>query len=132
MSAALVRRWFQEVWNERRSAAIDSMFAPEGIGRGLPGEPRGPEGFKTFHATFLELFPDLRIVVEDVVEGPPDAEGVVTCAVRFTAHGTHAPTKRRGSFEAMCFARWRDGRIVEAWNVCDFFGLQQQLGCAPF
>ncbi|MCO5165597.1 MAG: ester cyclase [Planctomycetes bacterium] len=132
MSAALTRRWFQEVWNERREATIDALFAADGVGYGLPGQPRGPEGFRVFWRDFLRLFPDLQLEVHDAVESPPDAEGTVTVASRFTARGTHAPTGRAASFPAMCFARWREGKITEAWNVVDFFGLQEQLGAPPF
>jgi predicted ester cyclase len=132
MSAALVRRWFKEVWNERRPETIDELFARDGIAHGLPGEPRGPAGFRAFQAAFLTGFPELTIEVDETLEGPPDARGVVTVAARFTAHVLHGPTGRRGTFESMCFSRWHRGQIAEAWNVCDFFGLEQQLGCAPF
>ena len=62
----------------------------------------------------------------------PDAGGVVTVATRFRASGTHAPSKKPGSFACMSFTRRRTGQCVEAWDVCDFFGLQAQLGCSPF
>jgi hypothetical protein len=32
---ALVRRWFEEVWNKWRAEAIDEMFAADGIAHGL-------------------------------------------------------------------------------------------------
>lgn len=32
---ALVRRWFEELWNKGRAEAIDQMFAPDGIAHGL-------------------------------------------------------------------------------------------------
>lgn len=131
MSAALVRRWFREVWNERRVETIDALFAADGIAHGLPGDPRGAAGFRAFHAAFLATFPELTIEVDDVFEGPAEG-GVVPVAVRFTAHVLHGASGRRGSFECMCLSRWRRGQIAEAWNVCDFFGLQQQLGVPPF
>ena len=34
---AVMRRWFNEVWNEGREAAIDEMFAPDGVAYGLVG-----------------------------------------------------------------------------------------------
>src|SRR5439155_750319 len=45
---ALMRRWFEEVWNEGRAEAIPDMFADEGIAHGLSDDPlnplRGPAG----------------------------------------------------------------------------------------
>ena len=32
---ALVRRWFEEVWNKGREEAIDEMFAEDGVAHGL-------------------------------------------------------------------------------------------------
>jgi hypothetical protein len=31
----------------------------------------------------------------------------------------------------MDFVRYRDGKVVEPWNVIDQLGLMQQLGVAP-
>ena len=43
---ALVRRWFEAVWNKGRADAIPEMFAEDGIAHGLSDEPanhlRGP------------------------------------------------------------------------------------------
>jgi steroid delta-isomerase-like uncharacterized protein len=126
---ALVERWFEEVWNNGRSEVIDEMFAPDGVAHGLGDDRRGPEGFKLFHASFRQAFPNVRVEVEDVI-----AEGDKV-AYRLTATGTHsgdglgfAPTGRPVRFEAMGFARIVDGKIVEGWNVLDQLGMMTQLG----
>ena len=68
---ALVRRWFEEVWNKGRAEAIEEMFAPDGIAHGLSDDTenplRGPAGFKPFHDTFRGAFPDIEVVVEDMI-----------------------------------------------------------------
>lgn len=81
---ALVRRWFEEVWNKGRADAIDEMFAADGIAHGLAddsGSPlRGTDGFRVFHQKFRSAFPDLVVTVEDAI-----AEGdtvVARCRVR--------------------------------------------------
>ncbi|HEX5601358.1 MAG TPA: ester cyclase, partial [Pyrinomonadaceae bacterium] len=80
----LVRRWFEEVWNNGRVEAIDEMFDENGIAHGLSDDHenpiRGPQGFRPFHTVFREAFPNMMIVVEDVV-----AEGdkvAARCSVR--------------------------------------------------
>jgi steroid delta-isomerase-like uncharacterized protein len=133
---ALVRRWFEEVWNKGRVEAIDELFAPDGIAHGLAGADgaplRGPEGFKPFFHAFKGAFPDIEVVVEDVI-----AEGdkvAARCTVR-AKHQGHtlgfAATQRPIEIDGICIARWRDGQIVEAWNNFDFMTMYQQLGIVP-
>ncbi len=130
---ALVRRWFEEVWNKGRAEAIDELFAEDGTAHGLAGETgeplRGPANFRVFHRTFREAFPDIEVVVEDVItEGDKLA---ARCSVR----GSHqsdtlgfAATGRPVEFTGMTIARISDGKIVEAWNNFDFMTMFQQLG----
>lgn len=129
---ALVRRWFEEVWNNGRAEAIDEMFAEDGVAHGLAGDAaplRGAAGFKPFFHSFREAFPDIEVVVEDVI-----AEGdklAARCFVR-ASHGGDTlgfrATGRPIEITGMTFARVRDGKIVEAWNNFDFMALFQQLG----
>ena len=132
----LVRRWFEEVWNKGRVEAIDEMFAPDGLAHGLGGADgaplRGPDGFKPFFHTFKEAFPDIEVVVEDVI-----AEGdkvAARCTVRAKHQGDtlgFAATERPIEIGGICIARSRNGQIVEAWNHFDFLAMYQQLGVAP-
>jgi steroid delta-isomerase-like uncharacterized protein len=84
----LIRRWFEEVWNNGRADAIDEMFAEEGLAHGLSdvsgNSPlRGPAAFREFHKGFREAFPDIIVTVEDTI-----AEGDQVAA-RCTARGQH-------------------------------------------
>jgi hypothetical protein len=64
---ALVRRWFEEVWNKGRADAIPELLAEDGIVHGLSEDAsqplRGPAGFLPFHTQFREAFPDIQVVV---------------------------------------------------------------------
>ena len=132
-NAALVRRWFEEVWNKGRADAIDEMFDEEGVAHGLADEGgaplRGPANFRAFHRQFREAFPGVEVVVDDAI-----TEGD-RVAARCTVRGRHdgdslgfAATKQPVEFTGMTFARVRDGKIVEAWNNFDFMSMFQQLG----
>jgi steroid delta-isomerase-like uncharacterized protein len=132
-NAALMQRWFEEVWNKGREEAIDEMFADEGVANGLvddSGQPlRGPAGFKPFFRRFREAFPEIEVVVEDTV-----SEGDKVAA-RCTVRGTHrgdslglAATNKPVEFTGICIARVRHGKIVEAWNNFDFMTMFQQIG----
>jgi steroid delta-isomerase-like uncharacterized protein len=130
-----VRRWFQEVWNNRRESAIDEMFAADGKSHHLPqpgGVLIGPGGFKVLHKNFCGAFPDLHIAVEDVI-----AEGnrVAACWMAKMTHlGGHlgvAATGKRVELPGSSFVVIQDGKISEAWNFIDMGHLYSQLGIPP-
>jgi steroid delta-isomerase-like uncharacterized protein len=130
---AFIRRWFTEVWNEGREAAIDEMFAEDGVAYGLSDEAgaplRGASGFKPFFRNFRGAFPDIEVSVEDTI-----AEGdrvAARCIVRATHAGDNlgfAATGKTVEITGIAIVRVRDGRIVEAWNNFDFMSMFQQLG----
>ena len=130
---ALVRRWFEEVWNQGRSDAIEELLAPGCIVHGLSEDAesplRGSEDFKPFHATFRGAFPDIEVVVEDII-----AEGdlvAVRCVVRGRHTGDHlgcAASNTAVTFTGMAMARITDSKIVEAWNNFDFLRMNKQIG----
>jgi steroid delta-isomerase-like uncharacterized protein len=130
---ALLRRWFDEVWNKGRADAIDEMFGDDGIVHGLSEDPesplKGPAGFKPFHDTFRGAFPDVEVVVEDMI-----AEGdkvAARCSVRAKHSGDHLGIAASGApvdFTGIAIVRVRDGKIVEAWNNFDFMTMNKQIG----
>jgi predicted ester cyclase len=131
----LSRRWFEEVWNQKRNATIDELMAPEAIAHGLSpgtGGPRnGPAAFRVFWNQFCGAFPDIHIDVEDLVA----EDDKVATRIRFT--GTHQghelgapPTDKRVSGTGITICRWRDGQIVEGWNEFDALGIFLATGVA--
>lgn len=126
---ALVRRWFQEVWNDGRAAAIDEMLATSAVIHGLGPAPFDVAGFKTFHTAYRNAFPDVTIQVDHIV-----AEGDIV-AVHWSGAGTHQgnglgfpATGRHANFKGMLFVRVERGRLVEGWNIFDQLGMLIQLG----
>ena len=130
---ALIRRWFEEVWNKGRVEAIAEMFAADGVAHGLSDEPgktmKGPDDFMPFHSIFRGAFPDIEVVVEDTI-----AEGdlvAARCSVRGRHTGDHlgvAASNAPVKFTGMAIVRIRDGKIVEAWNNFDFLAMNKQIG----
>jgi steroid delta-isomerase-like uncharacterized protein len=127
---ALVRRWFEEVWNKGRASAIDELLAPDAVIHGLgPADLHGPAGFKRFHTAYREAFPDLKVQIEDIV-----AEGDIV-AIRWSGTATHqggglgfAATNRPVRVRGMGFARAQNGKLLEGWNNFDELGILAQLG----
>jgi steroid delta-isomerase-like uncharacterized protein len=127
---ALMRQWFQEVWNERREEAIDRLMAPDTRVHGLADAViSGPAGFKPFYRTLCAAFEDLKIeVVQTVVEGDRVA---ALCRVTARHVGDALGGKATGNtvdFWGTTIVRVRDERIVEGWNTFDFLTMYQQLG----
>lgn len=130
---ALVRRWFEEVWNKGRAEAIGEMLAADGVVHGLSDDPnnplRGPDDFRPFHTTFRGAFPNVNVVVEDLV-----AEGdkvAVRCSVRGKHTGDHlgiAASNVPVEFDGIAIVRIEDGKITEAWNNFDFLKMNKQIG----
>lgn len=130
---ALVRRWFEEVWNKGRAEAIDEMFAADGIAHGLSDDAenplRGPTDFKPFHERFRGAFPDIEVVVEDMIA--EDDKVAARCSVRGKHTGDHlgvAASNAPVDFTGVSIVRIKDGKIIEAWNNFDFMRMNQQIG----
>jgi steroid delta-isomerase-like uncharacterized protein len=129
----LIRRWFEEVWNQGRADAIDEMFDENGVAHGLSDDPanpiKGPTAFRPFHNLFREAFPNMMIVVEDVIA--EDDKVAARCSVRAQHEGDFlgkAATQSPVDFTGIAIVRIYNGKIVEAWNNFDFMTLHKQVG----
>ncbi len=127
-NVALARRWFEEVWNQRRTETVHELVPPESVCHTDLGEMVGPQPFLAFHAQLLQALPDLKIVVEEAVG---DGNSV---AVRWLASGTHTgvfqgkpPTGTLVRFGGTTWIHYRDAKMVEGWDCWNITGLAQQL-----
>jgi steroid delta-isomerase-like uncharacterized protein len=131
-NAAIVRRWFEEVWNQGREAAIDELMAPDAPIHGIAGPDqvhRGPAAFKPFWAQLRAALPDIRFTMDDVIS---QGDRV---AARWTARMTHTgdqlgvvATHKQLCITGMVFARIKDGKLVEGWNSWDQLTFTRELG----
>jgi steroid delta-isomerase-like uncharacterized protein len=131
-SAAVVQRWFQ-AFNDGDLQAAAAARADDFVAHvpGLP-DPLDGDGWRGFIATFLGGFPDLQLIVEDMVAAGDRV------AVRWTFQGTHRgeflgvpPTGKRVTMSAVEINRVAAGKVAEHWVQLDQLGLLQQLGAAP-
>jgi steroid delta-isomerase-like uncharacterized protein len=126
---ALVRRYYEELWNRWDFALADDMIGESVVFRGSLGVcVQGREGFRDYMRTVRRAFPDFHNrVVELIAEG----DRVVA---RLTYAGTHqgelfgiGATGRRVSYVGVAIFRIADGCIVEGWVLGDVHGLVHQL-----
>lgn len=133
---AVVRRIYEEVFNQGNLALVDELFAPDFVDHfadPLPFQPTTtPEAVRWFAGFVRDAFPDLKVTVDDmIVEGDQ-------LAARATWRGTHQhqfgyipPTGKRITMESVDMARVVDGRITEHWGGWNFESILRQLGALP-
>ena len=130
---ALVRRYVEEVLNQRNLAVVDELFASTFVDHdsSMP-EARGPSGIKRMAAMVHASFPDLHFKIEDMI-----AEGDKV-VYRYSVRGTHqkdfmgiAATGKQISFTGIHIYRVGDGKLQEEWENSDTLRLMRQLGVIP-
>ena len=131
--AATMRRTY-ELISAGDVAGFGDLVADDFVDhQGQPGYPPTKEGTLDFFQALARTFPDLSMVVEDLL-----AEGDRTVArVRMT--GTHQgadlgipPTGAAVDVQLIDIMRFdAAGRVREHWGVADMLSLMQQLGVVP-
>ena len=86
----LVRRMYEEAWNQGKLEVIDELCALDYIGVGPYGGEHGPDAVKRGVANRRSAFPDIHVTIEDIIS----AEDKVVA--RLTLRGTH-----RGEFQGI-------------------------------
>jgi predicted ester cyclase len=128
----LMRRWFQEVWNERNTQTIHDLVAPNAvtIGQIEDGQPlRGPAEFAAFAERILGAFSGIHFVVEDAF-GAGD-KVVARWSATMTHSGDHLgmpATGKQVRLTGISVVRVSGNQFVEGWDSWDQLGLMKQLG----
>ena len=119
----VVANFFEVVWNQKKVEAIPHLFVgrASGVHPDNQEEPLAAEGFAEGWRLFHDHIGSLQVELIDCVE--LGTKG----AARYRLTGTHRATGRPVSFEGAGFFNCSVGRIVDAWNLLDFFGLAQQV-----
>ena len=131
-NAALVLRWFEEGWNQRRAEMLDELIMPESVLHSDDGPIHGPDQFRERHyAPFLAAFPDLRLEVEGIIAHGDEV------VVRWHATGTHGgdalgfPATNRGvTFRGITWIQVRDDIFVRGWQTSNIPEVVRELSVA--
>jgi predicted ester cyclase len=129
---AVIRRFVEEVQNEKNWDVYDELNDPEFFNHSAPPGMTNREGSKHYLAGFLDAFPGCRFTIDDMIA---EGDQVVT---KKTFRGTHTgefagipPTGREVTLQFVDIMRVRDGRIIEHWLTMDQLSFMQQLGVIP-
>ena len=135
---AIVRRFFDEAWNQNRVATLDEYISTDNIHHGVSHTgPRGPDDTRQMMKRWRAAFPDVQYHIEVLV-----AEDDLVAA-RTTMTATHTEVVSSGfgsriqpptgkSFRAteMFIFRIEGGKVVELWATYDRLSVLEQLGAA--
>lgn len=75
-NAAIARRFFREVWREGGAATVQALLARDIVGWVEGCDVNSSEDFKQARRQLLEVFPDMPVTVEDVVEQDDDSRNL--------------------------------------------------------
>lgn len=104
-----VGRRMYEAFNTHDFGAAETIFSADFVSH--PLGTTGAESVTRSWTRFHERFPDVQVVVEDMLV---DGDKV---AVRTTLHGIPADAAGQRSPTMLEIFRVRDGRIAELWGV---------------
>jgi len=125
---ALIRRWTEEIWNQKSMAAIDEIVAAEYIQHIPPlADQQGIDALKQFLVVHRAAFPDGRFAEDELIE---ERDKVV---LRWTFHGTHmgefmgvAATGSPTEITGTTTLRIAQGKVAEHWVHWDSLGWMQR------
>ena len=131
-AATLMRRWFDQIWNQGRIERVDELLAEDAVmwGIGRPDQSsRGGAEFKEFYHRQRSATPDVKITLDQVVQEGDTAFARWTATMTHTGEGFGvAPTNQTITLSGMSACRVSNGKIVEGWNNWDQVGMARQLG----
>ena len=115
---ALVRRFFEEVWNKGNVAVADELLAPDFVDRSLlPGQEPSREGYKRSIAEFRAAFSFADLTIEAQIA---EEDMVVT---KFSARCIHRgeflgvpPSGERADYASIRIHRIVGGQVTDEWS----------------
>ena len=133
----LVRRHFDEIWNERNLDLCEELMAseftehaPAPFATEAPGAVNGPEAMRRTCTWLLDQFPDLVMTVEMMI-----AEGDLVAALVWAEgsntgklNGFLPPSGRRFRYRQTHWFRVRDEQLCEHWATRDDLAAMLALG----
>lgn len=116
-AVAMVRRWFDELWNQRRLDVVDELAAPDGVLYAEGREFRGREALRRRAAEVHAACSDIRMEIIEI-----SAHGdVVSCRWRATFLHTgewlgQPPSNKRLLVNASTWIRVPGRWFTEGWD----------------
>ncbi len=111
-------------------ASLDELVTPDCEIIGPAGAGRGPAVYRQVFGLLRAAFPDVHIMIEEMLEAEGDR-----IIVRTRTSGTHrgvfmgiARTEKSVSWPGVNFLQVRDGRIASSWGLQDRLAVIEYIG----
>ena len=122
----IMREWFSRVWEQGDVSAIDELFVPDTLAQGIvPDMEMGVDEFKFLVATMQEMITTPKVRIEKLIEQDDWISGFMTLMTETIEQ------RKPVQVSCMVFCRFKDEKIVEAYNSFDFVNFFEQLGLLP-
>ena len=123
---ALVRRYYEEVLNQRQLQVFDDLADSSFVSYLPDGKGIGSDIYKQTIAGTLTVIPDLKVTVEDQIA--EDDKVVTRWKVTGTPQVEFAGIKPNGkpvTITAIHIHRVQNGKIVEHWEAINLHAVKQ-------
>ncbi|HEV3354664.1 MAG TPA: ester cyclase [Acidimicrobiales bacterium] len=133
-NVALVRRFYDEVYNHGEVAFADEAHAPDYRYHDTtnPDEVVDHATFMARNAGFAAAFPDRRVDIDDIFGAGDRAVARATLHATQTGNlGDIGPTGKPVRLTSTIIYRFEGNKIAEEWEIFDALGMYRQLGVAP-
>jgi steroid delta-isomerase-like uncharacterized protein len=131
-NVTIMRRWFDEVWNNGKIATIHELMAADAVAIGQGGPEvaiRGPHEFQGFVEKLRGAFPDIKVTIEDAFESGDKA--VARWSAIMTHRGDHLglpATNRKIRITGISMVQVANGKIVAGWDNWDQMTMLKEIG----
>ncbi|MEX0365716.1 MAG: ester cyclase [Ruegeria sp.] len=122
----VLKEWYAQVWEQGNTDVIGQYFDPDTMAEGLIPEMQvGPDDFRDLVTAFRYILGDIRVELPKIIE-----DGDWLSAI-LHVHTSRADNGAPIEVSGQVMARFRDGKMVEAYNQFDFISFFEQLGQLP-
>jgi len=130
MSNKYLPQLFAQALNEKRVELFDEFIHTVYDNHNAYVEP-GPAGVKALFRHYLDVFPDAKVVMGDVIEQGD------RISARFTYNGTfskpfmgYQPNSAAVQMRSIDIWRVKNGKFIEHWDELSLLEVFQQIGAA--
>jgi predicted ester cyclase len=127
------RSMVEEALNKGNLDILDEVLSPDFVYHGPGGtEVRGISAYKEFMASLRKMYPDIHVVIEDILAEGNLVATRTMCTFTFTGKmGDIKPTGKEVAMPGSILDRFEGDKLAETWELYDRLDLYQQLGLIP-